>query len=197
MWHVWLQQLVEIAKNSWFFNIAIELFTEMAYRSTLYASKFASKEIQDALYSAIVNERSFVQISMMNKIAKILNRINSIPIDELDLQTKIQTFINESLKLNEEQLSMINLMEIRSHRNFITPFETALSKLTKSEIEKIGDFNEWICSIRQLNNDEKELKIQEFTNSSQNLSVLLNDLNEVIDEFNEQMPFIFLFVVMN
>lgn len=191
VWHVWLQQLVEMAKDGWFFDIAFELFTEMAYRSTLYASKFASKEIQDALHNAIVNEHSFVQISMMNKIARILNQISSIRVDEIELQKKIQTFINEALKLNEEQLMSMNLMEIRHRRNFITPFEIALSNLTKSEIEKIGNFGHWISMIRELKNNEREIKIQEFTNSSKNLSFLLNEMGEVIDEFNEQMPFIF------
>ncbi|KAK8884340.1 hypothetical protein M9Y10_043449 [Tritrichomonas musculus] len=191
VWHVWLQQLVEIANNKWFFDISIELFTEMAYRSTLYASKYASKDIQNALHNAIVNEHSFVQISMMNKIAKILNRINSIHLNEIELQTKIQTFINEALKLSDDEISSFNLIEIRKHRNFITTFEDALSNLTRSEIEKIGDFKNWVNEMRQLSNFERELKIQKFTNSSQNLSQLLNQLYEVIDEFNEQMPFIF------
>ncbi|OHT17585.1 hypothetical protein TRFO_00836 [Tritrichomonas foetus] len=193
VWRIWLQQLVDLANHKWFFSIASELFTEMAYRSTLYASKYASKDVQDAIRNAIVNEVSFGQISMMNMIETILGKLdNSTILGEVEHQTKINKFIEESIRLSDDDVNNITDLIVLRHKKFcLTPFEAALSHLTKREINRIGDFKEWVNTMKQNSLEEREKFIQELTNSSTPLSKIYQDISDIVDDFNEQMPFVF------
>lgn len=191
IWRFWLQELIELANNNWFYQISKELFSEMAYRSTLYASKYTSIDIQRSIEHNIIHDRGSGQISMMTTIARILNHIASIELEELCIQSRFKAFVEESLKLSSEELSEINLISLREDSLNITPFEKALSFLTKPDIEKFGDFHTWISNVRDMKHQEREKCIQILTNSSQSYSALYTMMSNDVDDFNNQMPFIF------
>ena len=192
-WRIWLQQLISVANNNWFFNIANELFSEMSYRSTLYSSKYCSKDVQDTIKNLAINDRNFVQISMMNKIEAIVNTfMGSVKFDEIERQENIITFLEQSLRLSESELDQINdLLSLRLENTRITPFDFALSKLTRADIDNIGDFRQWISCMKNLTKEEREIAIMDFTHSSAPYSVLFKQMTDIIHEFNNQMPFIF------
>ncbi|KAK8888692.1 hypothetical protein M9Y10_033426 [Tritrichomonas musculus] len=191
IWRFWLQQLVELARKKWFRDISMNLFCEMTYRSTLYSKKSSSKELQDILRTEIASRNSFIQISMMEKIERIVSRIYEINVEEFEYQKSITNFIEESFKLTNEELSNIHLMKERRKSLIITPFGNALSHLMKDDIDKIGNFKEWVSNLRQMNQSDLELFVKNFTNSTETFSNLRQNIDEAIDNFNDQLPFIF------
>lgn len=191
IWRFWLQQLIDLAQEYWFFEITMGLFCEMSYRSTLYAKKFSTHEIYDILIKKIVQSRNMIQITMMEKLEKSLNDIYQINIEEYHKQSIFYQVIVEAFKLTDEEVSKINLMESRTQKFYLTPFEMKLSTLMRDDIEKIGNFQNWIAELKKMNNGEIDEYIRAFTDSEKPISAHMRNLNLIIDDFNQQLPFIF------
>ena len=194
IWKFWLLQLIELSQEKWFLNLTIELFGEMTYRSLLYAGKFASHDLRDYLYKTMAEKKNFVQVKMMNEMEQSINQIYQRNLDQIEYQSHILDFIQESTRLSDEEIPQINLMQVRQRKYKTSKFEDSLCYLMKNDIDKVmsfGSFQDFVNHMRSITPEQKELFVMDFTNSSDTLSNQKMQLANDIEKFNDQMPFIF------
>jgi hypothetical protein len=188
VWRFWLQEIVALAREGWFFEIAIDLFTEMAYRSSLYAKKYGTPQLQAALQNLYLPAKGPGPIAIMDRLETFCQAIMEINFTELRRQANLHDFILESLGL--ETLPE-DLMELRNRQIALSPFEKTLRTLPKSTIKKMGNFEEFVQQVAAMTESEREFLIRDLTGSSSLLSEQMSHFHSLVSQFNMELPFVF------
>ena len=192
LWCFWLQQIVELSKSKWFFDMACSLFNDMSYRSTLYGKRFGIPYFTDIMQKRLMEDNLSTQIVMMNLLMKFFDTTLSINFNDYSRMKKIYRFAQELSKLSPEQASKIDFFALRkkTSKSAITQLEKILSILTLKEIENI-DFHKLYNFSQSKDNTELMNYIQEITGSQDSYEKYTEIIRENVMELNKNLPFIF------
>ena len=191
IWRFWLQQLIMLSNTPWFFELAKPLFHEMTYRSTLYARKYCTKDVENALLSLCTRGSGTVQIQIMDTVAEFCRSVMSLDIACMLNLYHFRVFISEALRLSDEDVQKVNLLELRKKRHPMNSFESSIEFLTKSQIKAIGNFPEFVHKMRKLSEEERDKFLRESTGAGVLLTNHITDVQERVSKFNNELPFIF------
>ncbi|OHT15448.1 hypothetical protein TRFO_14055 [Tritrichomonas foetus] len=186
-WRFWLPHIVELADAPWFFDLAYGLFTEMSYRSVLYARKNKSKNLEEVL-KKLIHDHPSSQISMMEITENFFNSLFSLNFEEKQNQSLLLDFALECQKLKD--VESIDLMSVR--RQMATnSFQRSLKALTVKLIQMIGDFPTFANTVKNMTFEELSIYIQNLTQSKMNISEMRNIISKSTQTVNDNLPFIF------
>lgn len=186
VWGFWLQQIVEMSANEWFFDIVSHLFENMSYRSSLYGKKLGIQYFMK-IYQKSQSELP-TQIQMMNQILIVMKSFTMLNFEEFTLQKHVYQLAFEASKMIDD-LDNINLIELRKKEAY-TPLEKALHNLSLDEISKL-DLKELASVIKTGSLNEISDVIQKQYNTTSSLYNNSKNVQKSIIELNKNLPFIF------
>jgi hypothetical protein len=191
VWRFWLQEVVVLALEPWFFDIASELFGELAYRSALYATKYGNANLRQALQKLFAASKAPVPILMMDKLETFCQSLFEIDNAELTIQVRVRAFVTAAMHLSEKALRAIDLVELRQHPGGTSDLETALEKIPMDVIKRMGNLGEFVNRMRMSTELEREEAVRIVTESSAPLSQHQASLDTAVHRFNAELPFPF------
>lgn len=189
IWCVWLQQIVELSRAPWFFEIVYHLFNDMSYRSTLYGEKLGIPEFKDLLQKRVMHSVT-TQIVMMDILSGFVNTFLKIDFGDYVRMKSFIFLARELSKLSPDQIQTLDLIEIRKrHPIPWTLLEKAVSAFTLNEIAQIDVQSLYNLAVA---NDTCALMkfIAEATNSTTQLNEYNDMLSNSIADVNKNLPFI-------
>ncbi|EAY00953.1 hypothetical protein TVAG_493260 [Trichomonas vaginalis G3] len=189
IWCVWLQQIVELSRASWFFEIVYHLFNDMSYRSTLYGEKLGIPDFKDLLQKRLMHSVT-TQIVMMDILGGFVNTFLQIDISEYSRMKNFLILAKELSKLPPQTISSLDLIEIRTKKPIpLTLLEKAIFALTISELSRIDV--QTFYNLTMSDDHSQLIKyIAEVSNSSTSLSEYNDKLQKSLAEVNKNLPFI-------